>query len=29
MFQLRKELGETDFRKIFEDRRVKGPDIEL
>ena len=27
MFRLRKELGDADFRKIFDDPKVKGPDI--
>ena len=25
MYKLRKELGDADFRAIFEDPRVKGP----
>ena len=25
MFKLRKELGDEDFKRIFEDPRVKGP----
>lgn len=29
MYQLRKELGDSDFARIFEDPRVKGPNFEL
>ena len=29
MFKLRKELGDADFQAIFEDRKVKGPNIDL
>ena len=28
MYKLRKELGETDFNKIFNNVKVKGFDIE-
>ena len=28
MFKLRKELGDEDFKRIFEDPRVKGPKYE-
>ena len=27
MYKLRKELGDADFRRIFEDPRVKGPSM--
>ena len=27
MWKLRKELGDGDFKRIFEDKRVKGPDV--
>jgi len=27
MYKLRKELGDADFRKIFDDPRVRGADM--
>ena len=27
MWKLRKELGDADFARIFEDQRIKGPDV--
>jgi hypothetical protein len=29
MYKLRKELGDADFARIFEDPRVKGPKYEF
>ena len=29
MYKLRMELGDQDFKRIFEDPRVKGPNFEL